>query len=215
MSSRAFNAVEQPDSFAFSDENGKEADRLIARYPAGRQASAIMGLFHLAQKQHGWLPRAAMDHVADMLGMPRIKAYEVATFYSMYNLAPIGKHYIEVCTTTPCWLRGSADIVDACQKKLGIKLNETTPDKQFTLVEVECLGACVNAPMALIGEHYYEDLTPSSITQIIDTLAAGGQPRAGSQTRQYGSMDADGATTLVDRAKELGVPVIADAMKVG
>ena len=113
-----------------------------------------------------------MDYVGDMLGMPRIKAYEVGTFYSMYNLAPIGKHYIEVCTTTPCWLRGSADIVDACQKKLGIKLNQTTADKQFTLVEVECLGACVNAPLAMIGEHYYEDLTPESVCQVIDELAA-------------------------------------------
>jgi NADH-quinone oxidoreductase E subunit len=197
----------QPESFAFSEENLKLADAIIAKYPAGKQASAVMPLFHLAQKQHGWLPRAAMDYVADMLGMPHIKAYEVGTFYSMYNLAPIGKHYIEVCTTTPCWLRGSADIVDACQKKLGIKLNQTTPDKQFTLVEVECLGACVNAPMIMIGEHYYEDLTPAIMDSIIDDLAAGKQPQTGSRSRKYGSMNEDGATTLINEAKEAGVRI--------
>ncbi len=206
MSSKAFHAVEQPDSFAFTDENRAEADRIIAKYPAGKQASAVMPLFHLAQKQHGWLPRPAMDYVADMLGMPRIKAYEVATFYSMYNLAPVGKHYIEVCTTTPCWLRGSADIVDACSKRLGIGLNETTADKQFTLVEVECLGACVSAPLALVGERYYEDLTPESVTALIDDLAAGREPQHLSKRRKYDSMNDDGATTLKSFAEAAGVP---------
>jgi NADH-quinone oxidoreductase subunit E len=208
MSGRSFFAVEQPASFAFTPENQKRAEEWIAKYPPGRQASAIIPLFHLVQEQHdGWLPRPAMDHVADMLQMPRIKAYEVATFYSMYNLAPVGKHVIEVCTTTPCWLRGSADIVNACSKRLGIKLNETTADKQFTLREVECLGACVNAPMIQIGEHYYEDLTPESMTTIIDDLAAGRELKPGSQTRKYGSMNAAGTTTLVDRARQCGVPV--------
>ncbi len=214
MSAKAFH-VEQPESFAFNEENLREADHIIARYPPGRQASAIMPLFHLAQAQVGWLPRAAMDAIADMLSMPRIRAYEVATFYTMYNLAPIGKHYIEVCTTTPCWLRGSADIVDACQKRLGIKLNETTADKQFTMVEVECLGACVNAPMIQIGERFYEDLTPASMVEIIDALAAGAEPKPGSQTRKYGSMNEEGTTTLVERARANGVPVGAGAAKVG
>jgi NADH-quinone oxidoreductase subunit E len=208
MSGKTFFAVEQPESFAFSDENRRLAESWIAKYPPGRQASAIIPLFHLAQDQHeGWLPRAAMDHVADMLGMPRIKAYEVATFYSMYNLAPVGRHVIEVCTTTPCWLKGSADIVEACSKRLGIGLNETTRDGEFTLREVECLGACVNAPMIQIGEHYYEDLTPASMTAIIDDLAAGRAPKPGSQTRHYGSMNSAGTTTLVERAKECGVPI--------
>ncbi len=207
MSAHVTHEVEQPASFAFTDANRQEADRIIAKYPPGKQASAVMPLLHLAQKQHGWLPRAAMDYVADMLGMPHIKAYEVGTFYSMYNLAPIGKHYIEVCTTTPCWLRGSADIVDACSKRLGIKLNETTADKQFTLVEVECLGACVNAPLAMIGEHYYEDLTPESVVTLIDELAAGKQPKTGSLTRKYGSMNEDGTTTLIAEAKAAGVKV--------
>ena len=206
MSGRDFHAVEQPESFAFTQENLREAERLIALYPEGRQASAILPLFHLVQKQEGhWLPRAAMDYVADMLKMPRIKAYEVATFYSMYNLAPVGKHVIEVCTTTPCWLRGSADIVDSCQKRLGIKLNETSADRQFTLVEVECLGACVNAPMMQIGETYYEDLTPESTVGILDDLAAGRTPKAGSQTRAYGSMAAGGSTTLKPEAEAAGV----------
>jgi NADH-quinone oxidoreductase subunit E len=207
VSAHVTHEVEQPASFAFTDANRQEADRIIAKYPPGKQASAVMPLLHLAQKQHGWLPRAAMDYVADMLGMPHIKAYEVGTFYSMYNLAPIGKHYIEVCTTTPCWLRGSADIVDACSKRLGIKLNETTADKQFTLVEVECLGACVNAPLAMIGEHYYEDLTPESVVTLIDELAAGKQPKTGSLTRKYGSMNEDGTTTLIAEAKAAGVKV--------
>ena len=153
---------EQPATFAFTLENAERAKAIIAKYPPGRQASALMPLLWLAQQQNGnWLPRAAMEAVADQLSMPRVKAYEVATFYSMYNLHPVGKHFIEICTTTPCWLRGSDGIVDACRNKLGIELGQTTADGQFTIVEVECLGACVNAPMVQIGEHYYEDLTRS------------------------------------------------------
>jgi NADH-quinone oxidoreductase subunit E len=213
MSARVFHA-EQPDSFAFTNEYLEKAKAHIAKYPPGKQQSAILPLFHLVQEQleGAWLPRAAMDYVADMLEMPRIKAYEVATFYTMYNLAPVGKHCIEVCTTTPCWLKGSADIVDACQKRLGIKLGETTPDMMFTLREVECLGACVNAPMMQVGAHYYEDLTPQNVVAIIDDLAAGRTPKTGSQTRPYGSMNAAGTTTLVEQAKQCGVPVQAGAV---
>ena len=208
MSGKSFAAAEQPASFAFTDDNLEKAKAHIAKYPEGKQASAILPLFHLVQEQNeDWIPRAAMDYVADMLSMPRIKAYEVATFYSMFNLAPVGRHTIEVCTTTPCWLRGSADIVDACQRRLGIALNETTSDKQFTLREVECLGACVNAPMIQIGAHYYEDLTPDSMVGIIDDLATGREPKPGSQTRKYGSMNEAGTTTLIDRAREAGVKV--------
>ncbi len=208
MSGKSFFAAEQPTSFVFTDENLRRAQAHIAKYPAGKQASAILPLFHIVQEQHdNWIPRAAMNYVADMLEMPRIKAYEVATFYSMFNMAPVGRHTIEVCTTTPCWLRGSADLVDACQRRLGITLNETTADRHFTLREVECLGACVNAPMIQIGEHYYEDLTRESMVGIIDDLVAGREPKPGSQTRKYGSMNDSGTTTLIDEARQLGVAV--------
>jgi len=137
-----------PESFAFTPENLERVNALIARCPEGRQASAVMALLDLAQRQNGgWLPRAAMDHVAAVLDMALIRVYEVATFYSMYNLAPIGENFIRVCTTTPCQLRGGDDILATCQRVLGIKLGETTADGKFTLGEVECLGACVNAPV--------------------------------------------------------------------
>ncbi|MGH6983712.1 MAG: NADH-quinone oxidoreductase subunit NuoE, partial [Stellaceae bacterium] len=151
--------VAQPTSFAFTPENLKKAQAHIAKYPAGRQASAVLPLLDLAQRQHdNWLPRAAMDMVADMLGMPRIRVYEVATFYTMFNLKPVGKHFFQICTTTPCWLRGSDDVVAACKKKLGIGIGETTADGKFTLREVECLGACVNAPIIQVNDDFYEDL---------------------------------------------------------
>jgi NADH-quinone oxidoreductase E subunit len=191
---------QQPQTFAFTAENLKQAEAIIARYPAGRQASAVMPLLMLAQKQHGWLPKAAMDHVAQLLSMPPVRVYEVASFYSMYNLQPAAAHVIEVCTTTPCWLRGSDAIVEACQRKLGIRLGETTPDGRFSLREVECLGACVNAPMCQIGEHYYEDLTPDNIGRIIDAFARGDQPNPGPQGGRTSSEPAAGLTTL----KEVG-----------
>ena len=151
-----------------------------------------MPLLHLAQQQNdNWLPRAAMDVVADMLGMPRVRVYEVATFYTMYNLAPVGTYHVQVCTTTPCWLRGSDGIVKAAQDHLGIKLGETTKDGKFTLRECECLGACVNAPMVQVDTKstsaYYEDLTPESTTQMLTDLAAGKLPREGSQTGRKSS----------------------------
>lgn len=169
-------------TFEFTEENLAKVEHIIAKYPEGRQASAVMPLLMLAQQQHAnWLPRAAMHYVADMLGMPRMRVYEVATFYTMYNLEPVGEHMIEICTTTPCWLRGSDAIVAACEKKLGIKVGETTADGKFTLKEAECLGACVNAPMCQVGEHYYEDLTEESVAAMIDALAKGEQPNPGPQ----------------------------------
>lgn len=172
----------QPSIFEFTPANYAEAQKLIARYPAGRQQSAVMPLLKLAQAQHdNWIPKAAMDYIASILGMPPMRVYEVATFYSMYNLAPVGKRVIEVCTTTPCWLKGSDHIVEACEKHLGIKLGQTTPDGEFTLREVECLGACVNAPMLSCGEHYYEDLTPENTTALIDALFNGENPKPGPQ----------------------------------
>ncbi|MBT4491090.1 MAG: NADH-quinone oxidoreductase subunit NuoE [Rhodospirillaceae bacterium] len=188
---------QQPDKFVFTPENVAQAKLLIAKYPPRRQASAVMPLLDLAQRQHqNWLPRAAMDMVADMLEMPRIRVYEVATFYTMYNLAPVGEHFVQVCTTTPCWLRGSADVVTACKSKLGIDFGETTADGKFTLIEVECLGACVNAPMMQINDDYYEDLTAESATAVLEALAKGEKPKAGPQSGRKASEPAGGPTTL-------------------
>lgn len=173
----------QPKSFFFTPENEAEARRVMAKYPAGRQASAILPLLDMAQRQHGgWLPRAAIVHVAAMLDVPEIKAFEVASFYTMFNLAPVGKYLIQLCRTTPCWLKGGEDIARACEVRLGIGAGETTPDGLFTVKEVECLGACVNAPVMQINDDYYEDLTPERVVQIIDALARGEKPKAGSQT---------------------------------
>ncbi len=192
----------QPDSFEFSAENLAKAKQIIARYPEGRQASAIMPLLDMAQRQSGWLPRAAIICVAEMIGVAHIRAYEVATFYTMYNLAPVGEHLVQVCTTTPCWLRGSADIVTACEKHLGIKLGETTADGRVTLREVECLGACVNAPLMQVGDDYYEDLDGASTVKILEDLQAGRKPKPGSQTGRQTSAPAPGLTTLKDSAPD-------------
>ena len=187
----------QPESFAFSDQNAERAAAFIARYPEGRQASAVGPLLDLAQRQSGgWLPRAAMHTVAAMLDMAPIRVYEVATFYTMFNLAPVGRHLVQVCTTTPCALRGSAAIVDACRDELGIGFGETTPDNAFTLVEVECLGACVNAPMLQIGDDYYEDLDADSTRRILKALRDGETPKAGSQTGRSAAENAAGLTSL-------------------
>ena len=197
---------EQPKEFAFTPENLEKAKAVLAKYPDVRQQSAVMPLLDLAQRQcGGWLPRVAMDVVADMLSMPRIKAYEVATFYSMYNLKPVGKHFVQVCTTTPCWLVGSEGIVDACKNHLGIGLGETSADGKFTLIEVECLGACVNAPMAQINDDYYEDLTPENTVTLLQALADGKPVKVGSQTGRRGSQAASGPTSLHEFAKAAGV----------
>ena len=191
---------QQPATFEFSAENKEKATSIIARYPLGRQASAIMPLFDLAQRQHdGWLPTAAMDYVAKMLDVPRMRAYEVATFYSMYNLAPIGKHLVRVCTTTPCELRGSTEVVETCKAALGIGLNETTADGLFTLREAECLGACVNAPVVWIGDDYYEDVDAASMRKIVEALRAGNTPPPGSQKGRQTSAPIGGPTTLKEQ----------------
>jgi NADH-quinone oxidoreductase subunit E len=180
------NEQHGPENFAFTASNLDEARHIIARYPQGNHQSAVMPLLMLAQKQSGgWLPKSAMDYVASLLGMPPVRVWEVASFYTMYNLEPVGQHVINVCTTTPCWLRGSEAVVDACKRHLGIDIGETTQDGRFTLKEVECLGACVNAPMCQVinahGEYFYEDLTAQNVTRIIDVLAHGGQPKVGPQ----------------------------------
>lgn len=168
------SAIENKDSFIFTKQNQQEIDIILQKYPPGRQASAILPLLDLAQRQcGGWLPQAAIETVAALLQMPAIRAYEVASFYTMFNLAPVGKHHIQLCRTTPCWLRGSEEIQAVCESHLGIKPGETTPDGKFSLVEVECLGACVNAPMAQINDDYYENLTSESMKSILQNLATG------------------------------------------
>lgn len=192
----------QAEHFEFTPANKQEADKYIAKYPKGRQQSAVLPLLYIAQKQNGgWLSRAAMDYIANYLGMALIRVYEVASFYTMFNLKPVGKHLVQVCTTTPCWLRGSDEVVAACKKKLGIDIGETTADGQFTLVEVECLGACVNAPMVQINDDFYEDLDIGSMSKILDDLATGRKPQIGSQTGRQGSAPISGPKTLLDVKK--------------
>jgi NADH-quinone oxidoreductase E subunit len=191
-----------PESFAFTAENRARAERYIARYPAGRQASAVLALLDLAQRQNdGWLSRAAMEHVAGILEMAPIRVYEIGTFYSMFNLKPVGKHHIQVCRTTPCWLRGADDLTAACKKKLGIGLKERTADGVFSLVEVECLGACVNAPVVQINDDFYEDLDPARLEAVLDALARGEAPKIGSQIGRQGGAPVGGPTTLHDSAE--------------
>ena len=191
----------QPTSFAFNEASLAEAKTHIAKYPKGRQASAVMPLLWIAQYQEGWVSRAAMDVVAGMLDMAPIRVYEVATFYTQYNLKPVGKHLIQVCRTTPCWLRGADDLTETCKKKLGIGMKETTKDGKFTLMEVECLGACVNAPMVQINDDFYEDLTPESLSKVLDELAAGRKPKVGPQVDRLNSAPVGGMTTLKDISK--------------
>ena len=191
------HAAGQPETFAFSSENVDKAKAIVAKYPPRFHASAVMPLLDLAQRQNdGWLPKAAMDHVAEMLQMPPIRVYEVATFYTMYNLKQVGKHHVQVCTNLPCWLRGSDAIVGACKRALAIDFGMTTEDGMFTLSEVECLGACVNAPMIQIGDDYYEDLDSDTTEKILNTLKSGGKPKPGSQIGRQTCEPAGGLTTL-------------------
>ncbi len=195
------DASAQAQTFAFTPENAKKAKAAIAAYPKGRHASAVLALLDLAQRQNGgWLPRAAMDAVAGFLEMPPMRVYEVATFYNMYNLEPVGRHHIQVCTNVSCWLRGSDDILAACRNALGIGLGETSADGGFTLSEVECLGACVNAPMMMIDGDYYEDLDAGTATAILAELKNGGTPRRGPQSRRKSCEPAGGLTTLTGQS---------------
>ena len=191
--------AQQPAEFTFNEANIGKAQDIVVRYPSGRQASAVMPLLDLAQRQMGgWLPRVAMDYVAHLLDMPKIRVYEVASFYTMYNLAPVGEHMVLICTTTPCWLRGSDEIVATCRNKLGIDFGETTADGKFTLMEMECLGACVNAPMMQIGDDYYEDLDAAGTEAILDALARDESPKTGPQNGRRSSEPIGGPTTLND-----------------
>jgi NADH-quinone oxidoreductase subunit E len=196
---------EQPASFEFTPENRRIAEAHIAKYPPGRQASAVLPLLDLAQRQSGgWLPRAAMDRVAQILAMAPIRVYEVATFYTMLNLRPVGHYLLQACTTTPCWLRGSDDVVAACERKLGIGIGGTTPDGLFTLIEVECLGACVNAPILQVNDDFYEDLDGPSTEALLDALRARHPPPPGSAIGRHGSEPVGGPTTLTEPAGDAG-----------
>ncbi|MGE0653756.1 MAG: NADH-quinone oxidoreductase subunit NuoE [Alphaproteobacteria bacterium] len=194
------SAVVQPETFAFTAENAAAAEAIIKKYPAGRQRSAVIPLLDLAQRQNGgWLPRAAVRHVAEMLDMAEIRAWEVATFYTMFNLEPHGRACIEVCTTTPCWLRGSDAVVAALEDELGIKVGGVTADGAIGLREVECLGACVHAPMLQIGDDYYEDLSPQNARAIARDLRLGQTPKPGSRIGRPGAAPASGPKVLTGK----------------
>ena len=194
--------------FAFTADNDKQAKVIIARYPPGRQHSAIIPLLDLAQRQigaetktQGWLPIPVIEYVAAWLGMPYMRAYEVATFYTMFNLRPVGRFHVQVCGTTPCMLRGSDDLFAACTAR-GLKKGTTTDDGLFTLSEVECLGVCANAPMVQINDDTYEDLTFESMTAVLDALARGKTPRPGPQIERQASAPEGGPTTLCEMVSE-------------
>ncbi len=203
MSGGGVTTAAGPERFELTQENLDLANNSIAKYPAGRQQSAALPVLDLCQRQGGgWLSQAAIEYVARFLDMPAIRVHEVATFYAMFRLRPVGRHLVQVCTTTPCWLMGSDGVVKACERALGIGLGETTADGAFTLAEVECLGACVNAPILQVGEKYYEDLDPDSATAVLEAFKRGATPKPGSQTGRHGSCPIEGATTL----KEIGLP---------
>jgi NADH-quinone oxidoreductase subunit E len=186
----------QPKEFAFTAENRAWAERQIAKYPEGRQWSAVIPLMWKAQEQAGgWLPEAAIRYVADFLDMAHIRALEIATFYTMFNLEPVGRFHVQLCGTTPCVLRGAEALKKVCQERIGDQLH-VTDDGNFSWIEVECLGACVNAPMVQINYDFYEDLTPESLAKIFDEMAAGRTPKPGPQIDRQLSAPAGGPTTL-------------------
>jgi len=191
-------AKEQPASFAFSKATKAKADWWIAKYPAERRASAVIPILWLVQKQEGWVSEPAIRAIGELLGMPFIRVLEVATFYTMFMLEPVGSAaLIQVCGTTPCMLRGAGDLMKVCKDKIGPK-QTLSADGRFTWEEVECLGACANAPMAMINDYYFEDLTPENMAQIIDDFAAGKTPKPGSRVGRASSEPEGGALTLTD-----------------
>ena len=174
-------AKDQPDIFEFNSSSLKDAKDIIAKYPEGKQQSAVMALLYIAQKQNdNWIPLVAMKYIAKFLDMPYIKVYEVATFYTMYNLSPVGKYFVQVCTTTPCMIRGANQLVEACKEKISENENQLSTDKNCSWMEVECLGACVNAPMIQINEDYFEDLNSEKLEKIINTIKKNEYPKPGS-----------------------------------
>jgi NADH-quinone oxidoreductase subunit E len=192
----------QPASFAFTPENIEWAKGQIAKYPEGKQASAIIPLFWRAQEQHGgWLPEPAIRYVADMLGMDYIRALEVATFYTMFNLSPVGEFYVQLCGTTPCWLRGADELKDVCRKHIGPE-GAVSADGKLSWLEVECLGACVNAPMVQINADFYEDLDATALERILADLRAGKDVKPGPQSTRHSSEPLGGLTSLTSGGGE-------------
>ena len=190
---------EQPDKFEFSKENLILAEKIIQKYPNEKKQSAVMPLLYLIQKQNdNWIPLVAMKYLAKYLNMPYIKVYEVATFYSMYNLAPVGNYFVQVCTTTPCMIRGAYKIIEACKEKISSKENELSKNKKCSWIEVECLGACINAPMVQINDDYYEDLDKEKIEKIINQIQKGEKPKPGSYRGRVNSEPENNRKTLLD-----------------
>ena len=190
---------DQPDNFEFSQDNLDEIKKIISKYPKGRQQSAVMSLLYIAQGQNdNWIPLSAMKCIAKLLNMPYIKVYEVATFYTMYNLAPVGKNFIQVCTTTPCMIRGAYKIVEACKEKISENENELSKDNNCSWMEVECLGACINAPMMQINDDYYEDLDKEKALKILDQIISGKKPEPGSYRGRLNSEPENNRKTLLD-----------------
>ena len=190
---------EQPDSFEFNGENLIIANDIIKNYPGGKQQSAVMSFLYLAQRQNNnWIPLVAMKYIAKLLNMPYIKVYEVATFYSMYNLSPVGKYFVQVCTTTPCMIRGAYKLVEACKEKISKTQNTLSKDGKCSWVEVECLGACVNAPMMQINEDYFEDLDKEKTSKIFDKMLNNEDIEPGSYRGRVNSEPENNRKTLMD-----------------
>ena len=190
---------EQPDKFEFTLDNLEKAKKVIKKYPDGKQQSAVMSLLYLAQKQsNNWIPLVAIKYIGRLLEMPYIKVYEVATFYTMYNLTPVGHHFIQVCTTTPCMIRGAYKLVEACKEKISRNENELSKDKSCSWMEVECLGACVNAPIMQINDDYYEDLDKKKTLKIIDQILKGETPKPGSYRGRLNTEPENNRKTLME-----------------
>jgi NADH-quinone oxidoreductase E subunit len=203
MAASSNPAFEQPASFAFDDQSEAEINHIVAKYPPGKQASAVIPALYVAQHQmkrqtgSAWVPVKAMDAVAQRLNMPPIRVYEVATFYLMFNTSPIGTYHLQICTTTPCWLRGSDAVTEACRAATGIKgWGETSEDGVFTMTEVECLGACVNAPILQVDDDFYEDMDAEKVAILLATLRRGERPAPGSMIGRQTSAPEGGPVTL-------------------
>ena len=192
-------AKDQPKDFEFNSNSLEAANKIIANYPKDKQQSAVMALLYIAQRQNNnWIPLAAMKYIAKLLDMPYIKVYEVATFYSMYNLSPVGEFFVQVCTTTPCMIRGAKKLVEACKEKISVNENELSSDKSCSWMEVECLGACVNAPMMQINNDYYEDLDKEKTLDILDKILKDETPKPGSYRGRINNEPENNRKTLME-----------------
>ena len=192
-------AKDQPEIFEFNSSSLEEAHKIVSKYPKGKQQSAVMALLYIAQKQNeNWIPLAAMKYIAKFLNMPYIKVYEVATFYAMYILAPVGKYFVQVCTATPCMIRGANHLVEACKEKISENENQLSNDKSCSWMEVECLGACVNAPMMQINDDYFEDLDKEKTIEIFEKILKGETPKPGSYRGRLNTEPENNRKTLMD-----------------